>query len=275
MGFQINTNLGALKAYNALATVNAQTEKAQLRLASQKKINTVADDTSGFNVGKKLEAQVATQKSQLGNISSAQNYLATAESALQEINDKINQIAAKQTDSADQLKDGASIAKDIRTLASEISSILKSTNINGNQLLASTDGSTAVAAPTFNVGGSTLTFDFGSSDLGITALSSAISTTSLQNTTDATVLGFDTSAIASNVRTALGKIGNLNQALSSRQDYLTNAISNNTATISNLFDADMAAEQLNSTKGQIGSQVATAMLSQLNTAPQNLLSLFK
>ena len=29
MSFQINTNLDALKAYNALATVNSQTSKAQ------------------------------------------------------------------------------------------------------------------------------------------------------------------------------------------------------------------------------------------------------
>ncbi|MBI3123063.1 MAG: flagellar biosynthesis protein FliC, partial [Ignavibacteriales bacterium] len=38
MAFSVNTNLGALQAYNALAKVNAQTEKAQLRLATTKKI---------------------------------------------------------------------------------------------------------------------------------------------------------------------------------------------------------------------------------------------
>ncbi len=37
MGFQINTNIGALKAYNALAKLNSGAEKAQLRLATQKK----------------------------------------------------------------------------------------------------------------------------------------------------------------------------------------------------------------------------------------------
>jgi len=42
-----------------------------------------------------------------------------------------------------------------------------------------------------------------------------------------------------------------------------------------LFDADMAMEQLNATKAQIGGQVATAMLSQLNSQPQQILSLFR
>ena len=277
MGFQINTNVGALNAYNALAKVNAQTEKAQLRLATQKKINTVADDTSGYNVGKKLEAQTLKQKAQLNNISSAKNYLSTAESALQQINDKFNQISGKLVDAKDPLKDSAAIAKDIRTLANEITSILKSTDINGTQLLASTDGATAVSAPTYDVGGTALTFDFASSDLTVATLATTLGNTKLSSSTDATVLGTaaDVETAAGYVRTALGKVGNLQQSLDSRADYLTQAIANNTATISNIFDADMAFEQLNSTKGQIGSQVATAILAQVNAAPQQLLSLFR
>ena len=43
MGFGINSNIDALRAYNALATVNASTTKAQLRLATGKRINSVAD----------------------------------------------------------------------------------------------------------------------------------------------------------------------------------------------------------------------------------------
>ncbi len=276
MAFSVNTNLGALQAYNALAKINAQTEKAQLRLATQKKINSVADDTSGYNVGKKLEAQTLTQKAQLNNISSAKNFLATAESALQQINDKLNQIKSKQVDADDPLKDTASIAKDIRTLAAEIDSILKNTNINGTQLLASTDGSTALVASTFDVGGATFSVDFASSNLSVGTLATAVGSSGLQSSTDATVLDTtDITTVSNNVRSALGRIGNLSQTLDSRQEYLTAAIANNTATIANLFDADMAAEQLNATKGQISGQIATAMLSQMNSAPQNILSLFK
>lgn len=277
MGFSVNTNLGALQAYNALAKVNAETQKAQVRLATFKRINSVADDTSGYNVGKRLEAQTLTQKAQFNNISSAKNYLSTAESALQQINDKLNQIKAKQIDAADPLKDSASIAKDIRTLALEIDSVLKNTDINGTQLLASTDGSTAVSSATFNVSGATFSVDFASSSyLSTSTLATAIGATSgLQSTTDATVIAYDTTTVASNVRSALGRLGNLSQTLDSREQYLTAAIANNTATISGIFDADVAAEQLKATKGQIGSQIATAMLSQMNSAPQQILSLFR
>jgi flagellin len=275
MGFSINTNVDALQAYNALAKTNAATAQAQLRLATLKKINHVGDDTSGYNVGKQLEAQNSQMKAQLGNIQSAKNYLSTAESALQQIMDKLNQVGAKQIDASDPLKDSASIAKDIRTLANEIDSILKSTNINGAQLLASTDGSSSVSAPTYNVGGTSLTFDFASSDLGITTLAAAVSTTNLQSTTDATVLAFDVSSVSANVRAALGKVGNLSQSLSAREDYLTASVTNNESTLSSIFDADTVQEQLNATRGQIAQQIGIAMFSQMNIAPQNLLALFR
>ncbi len=276
MPFSVNTNLGALQAYNALAKVNAQTEKAQLRLATTKKINSVADDTSGYNVGKRLESQTKIQKAQLNNVSSAKNYLSTAESALQQINDYFTQIVGKQIDAKDPLKDTAAIAKDIRTLAAEIDSILKSTNINGAQLLASTDGSTAVTSPSYDVGGTAFTVDFASATyLNPAALATAIGTTNLQSTTDSTVLAYDTTTVAANVRSALGRLGNLSQSLDSREAYLSSAIANNTATIGKLFDADMAFEQLNATKGQIGTQIGISMLGQLNSAPSSLLSLFR
>ncbi|RJP65596.1 MAG: flagellar biosynthesis protein FliC [Ignavibacteriales bacterium] len=276
MGFSVNTNVDALSAYNALAKTNKATATAQLRLATLKKINSVADDTSGYNVGKQLEAQNGIMKAQLGNITDAKNYLSTAESALQQINDKLNQIQAKQVDADDPLKDSASIAKDIRTLASEIDSILKNTNINGTQLLASTDGTTALSDASFDIGGASFSIDFGSATyLNPSTLATAIGSASgLQNATDATVLDYDVTTVASNVRSALGRLGNLTQTVNSREEYLTAAVANNTATISSIFDADVAQEQLNATKGQIAGQIGTAMYAQLNSAPQNLLSLF-
>jgi flagellin len=275
MSFSINTNLGSLQAYNALAKVNANTTKAQLQLATQQKINSVADDTSGYNTGKRLQAQTMQQQSQLNNISDAQNYMATAESALSQINDKLNQIATKQVDAQDPLKDSASIASDIRTLAGEINSILKNTNINGVQLLSSTagNGNTVLDSPVFDVGGNSFTADFASDDyLKVSALATKV--TALQ-ANDNSVLTVDTSTVATNVRNSLGRLGNLEQTATSRQDYLTAAVTNNTATISNIFDADVVQQQINSAKDQIASQIATAMLSQMNSGPQNLLALFR
>ncbi|MCX6150656.1 MAG: flagellin [Ignavibacteriales bacterium] len=403
MAFSVNTNLDSLLAFNALLKVNNTTQKAQLRLATLKKINTVADDTSGFNVGKRLEAQTMKQKAELNNVSSAKNYMATAEMALQQVNDKLNQISAKYVDSQDALKDKSSIAKDINTLAGEIDSILKNTNINGRNLLAQADGTALASSATFGVGGNDFTADFASAsylnadaiktvlhggsvadpgvasyvgsnyltngqdtadiainstveityadgsydslifsapaepnrsnavisdafasfvatntdvDIPFTYVSGASPTTEyrtvsspknitsfvtesgydittligitrelsggsssggLMDTDTDTVLSAasDISSISNNVRSALGKIGNLSQTLASRSEFLTSSITNNTATIASIFDADVVAEQLNATKGGIAGQIGTAMFSQMNSAPQQLLSLFR
>ncbi len=262
MAFSVNTNLGALQAYNALAKVNAQTEKAQLRLATAKKINSVADDTSGWNVGKQLEASNLTMKSQLTNISSAKNFLNTAESALQQVYDKLNQIIAKQEDYKDPLKDATSLQNDVKTLADEINSILTNTKINAKDLLESVSSSfgAGATAVVINVGAK-----LGDNSTALTALRNG----------DATSMTTSITTFQSNVRTAITYLGNNLQTLDSREEFITSSIANNTAAISRLFDADMAAEQLNATKGQISGQIATAMLAQMNSAPQQILSLFR
>jgi len=73
---------------------------------------------------------------------------------------------------------------------------------------------------------------------------------------------------------AIGSVGNSIQRLDAKDDFLTAAIANSQASVSRLFDADMALEQLNATRAAIGSQAATAMLAQLNFAPQQVLQLF-
>jgi len=395
MAFAINTNLSAFQVYDSLAKINTNTQKAQLRLATMKKINSVADDTSGFKVGTTLQGQNAVKQADLNNVSSAINYISTAESSLQLINEKLNQISAKYQDSLDPLKSKTSIAKDINALADEIDSILKNTKINGSNLLAQADGTELAGNAVFGVGGD-VTMDFASSsylkvddlnavlnggavaDPGVHSYSGTVvnrndsapywgmtstveieyadgsaqsfnvtmgggmgivnelylamgvwmegarinieapnnpigqftvtaddsNITSLTTTSGVdmtTLLGItrhssasagagglrdsdaDTvlaaasnlTAVTNNVKAALGRIGNISQTLESRNEYLTSSIANNTALISKIFDADMAMEQLNATKGSIGGQVGINMLSQVNAAPQQLLSLFR
>jgi len=261
MPFQINTNLDALSAYNALAKVNASTTKAQLKLATMKRINSVADDTSGFRVGKELEAENLRYQAQLGNISSAKNWLATGESALMQVLDKLNQIDAKQQDALDPLKNQNALAEDVRVLANEIDNILQNTTINGVNVLAS-------ANQNFGAG-TTLTVNIGA-QIGDNATTiTALTASGTGNLTT------NINTFRNNIKTSLGYIGNRAQTFDSREEFITAAKLNNTATISRFFDADMAMEQLNVTKGQIGIQIGTAMLSQVNVAPQSLLSLFR
>jgi flagellin len=65
------------------------------------------------------------------------------------------------------------------------------------------------------------------------------------------------------------------QRLDIKEETLNVSISNAQSSVSRLFDADMAYEQLNATKGSIMQQAATAMLAQLNASPQQVLQLFQ
>ena len=267
MSFNINTNLGALNAYNALKKINDQTTKAQLRLATQKRINSVADDTSGYRVGKELEGKVAVMKAAQGNVGSAKNLLSTTETALSSINDLVIQIKGKIADSSDPTKNLDALAKDVKALGTEIENIFTNTKFNDTALLSGT-GLPASSNFVFKTGESeTTTVNFGTFN--------TLDLSSITGATSATISSISVDTIDSAVKDGLGQIGNFVQRLDIKDDYLSSAITNATASVSRLFDADMAMEQLNATKGQIGGQVATSMLSQLNSAPQNILSLFR
>ena len=216
MAFSVNSNVGAQKVYNALAATTTKTQSAQLRLATSKKVNSASDDTSGWNVGKQLEAQSLKMKSQLSNISSASNFLSTAESALQQVYDKLNQIVSKQEDAKDPLKSAASLQGDIKSLADEVSAILSNTKINGADLLQS-------AASSFGAGATAVSINIGAQ---IGENSAAITALQLGNAASLTT---DITTFQTNVRTAITYIGNQSQVLNSRAEFLTASIANNDA----------------------------------------------
>jgi flagellin len=287
MGFRVNTNTDALQAYYQLAKVNAETTKAQLRLSSGKRILNVGDDTSGFNVGTSLKGKVSVMKGAQGNISAAKNLLATAEGALLGINDLMTKIEGKLSEAINPVSDRTALQDDVKALANEIQSILLNTKFNDAKILHSGAG-TGFA---FQVGESTdtLNLDFASSiastggggyggsvSVSLGSFANVTATTLMSTSGASSVQGLQTALtnLKTAVSGALGKIGNFSQRLDIKDDTLNVAISNAEASISRLFDADMAMEQLSATRGSILQQAGTAMLAQLNFAPQQVLQLF-
>ena len=270
------SNMGAQKAYNAMSKLNASTEKAQLRIATQKKINSVADDTSAFNIGKALEAKVSLMKSAQKNVGSAKDLLATAETQLISMRDQITQIKAKIGDSGNSAVDLNSLQEDIKAIANEMSAAISNTKFNDTVLL----GTTAAAGFSFQTGVSSsdtiavdyaddVASDFNAAKTVIDTLSSASARA------DFTALETTLDAFESTVTSSLGKIGNFTQRLEAKDDFLSTAVANSEASIGRLFNADMAEEQLESTKNNIGTQISQSMFSQMNASSQQVLSLFR
>jgi flagellin len=220
------------------------------------------------------------------NIGSAKDMLATAETQLISIKDLITQIRTKLADASNAASDKDRISDDIKAMGKELESIFTNTKFNNTQLLVSTaTGNTGIF--TFQTGADftdVLGIDFGA-ELAGSYTSAGVGGVSLEINTGlasiaavtATTIGDINTALSNfegNVDTALANVGNSVQRLDVKENFLTNAIANSKASVSRLFDADMVMEQLNATKGQIGGQVATAMFSQLNLSPQNILQLF-
>ena len=82
-------------------------------------------------------------------------------------------------------------------------------------------------------------------------------------------------AALSAVNTARANLGAYQNRFSSVVASLQTASENLSASRSRIQDADFAKETANLTRGQILQQAGTAMLSQANSAPQNVLSLLK
>jgi flagellin len=297
MSFQINTNIGALNAYNALAKTNAEAYQAQLRLATRKKINSVADDTSGFATGKSLDQKVKLMQAAQNNVGSAKDMLSTAETQLISVKDLITQIKSKVADASNPAADKTRLANDIKALGEEIGNIFNNTKFNDTNLLVSSSNGAGQSFD-FQTGASStdsLKVDYASANLAGTSAATIGSATvsglnqkiadSLSDLESLTASSATAASIGSlsaklatfesSIDTALSSVGNYKQRLDIKDEFLTSAIANSTASVSRLFDADMAMEQLKATKAQIGGQIATSMLSQLNTQPQNILSLFQ
>jgi len=288
MGFKVNTNIDALNAYYNLAKVNNDLTKSQLRIASGQKLQHVADDTSGFNVGNSLKGKVKIMEGAQGNISAAKDLLSTAESNLLGVNDLLTKIEGKLSDATNPTADPTAIGDDIKALAQEITSKLQSTKFNNTNLLYSAAGSGFV----FQVGEATdtLKLDFASTIAsgttnGFTTSFSAslssfinVSTSYLTSTSggDGGLKGLTSAltSLKSAVTGALGKIGNFTQRLDIKEETLNTGIANAKSSISRIYDTDMAWEQLSAMRGTILQQSATSMLAQLNMAPQQVLQLF-
>lgn len=102
-----------------------------------------------------------------------------------------------------------------------------------------------------------------------TAANVTYSTTDANNDLDNLNKAIDS---ISNFRSQIGAVQN---QLSYTVDNLQTAITNVTASRSNLTDADLAEEVTNMTQSQILTQAATSVLAQANSAPQAILQLLQ
>jgi len=279
---RINTNIGALNALNALKSVNRMLEKSQLRLATGKRVNEVADDPAGFVISTRLNARSRGLSTALDNVGTAKNVLAIAEGGLLNISDILVTMKEKVTQAASDTLSSAernAIKTELEQLTAEIDNIVDETTFNNISLLSGNyrNKSIQTGEDTTN----TFTINIvkqGTTSSGFTSASLEVDTNNVSTNVftaagSSTALSKIDSAIEI-VSDALQNIGAYISRMSVKESTLSISITNTEATKSRIMDADLAKEQLNATKYLILQQTSTAQLAQANVTPQNVLALF-
>jgi len=274
---RINTNIAAFNSLNALKYINRRLEISQLKLATGFRVNEVSDDPAGFTISKRLDARARGLSVAIDNVGTAKNVLSIAEGGLLNIQNILITMKEKVTQAASDTLGSAernAISTEINELTDEIDNIVAETTFNNTALIDGTyvNKSYQTGEGTTN----TMMFSITSDNTanGLSVDSSNVSSRVFTASGSSVALSNVDSAIET-IADALQKIGATVSRMGVKESTLRIAITNTQATKSRIMDADIASEQLESTRLQILQQTATAQLAQANVAPQNVLALFQ
>lgn len=269
MALRINTNVEAINVHNNLTLSSNALSASMKRLSSGKRINSAKDDASGLAVANNFRAKISAMRVASQNASEANSMLQTADGAYSKITDILVRMRDLATQAAsDQTEQRDKLDTEFQALADEIDRIAGATTYGSMTLTAGT------ATYTFQVGAGTGTDD------SVAIAFSAVSTGALGLGSSAiTSVGVATAAMAaidsalSSMNTYMANVGAYQNRLQYTIENLNISIENFSASESVIRDADMAYEMTLFTKNQILQQTGIAMLSQANSAPQQIMQL--
>ena len=280
----INTNLMSLNAQRNLSATQSALATSVQRLSTGLRVNSAKDDAAGLAIAERMNTQVRGMNVAIRNANDAISLAQTAEGALSKINDmgqRMRELAVQSANATNNDTDRASLDAEFQALSAEIKRNLDGTSFNGTKLFA------ALATMTFQVGANNAATD-----------QIAVVTTNL--TADTTMTGIlggggGGGATAADIKTvdksrdALTKLDTMLATVNSKRaefgatqnrfeaviQTLQVSAENQTAARSRIMDADFASETAALTRSQVLQQAGTAMLSQANSLPNNVLSLLR
>lgn len=304
-GARIRTNTPAENAYNALQASSNNIALRQLRLSTGKRINSAADDVSGYITSRALGARNGALRSALMAVGDASNVANIAQDGYDNINNLLTSIkdaAATASSGALGTDEKIALSKSAYRLAQQIQTVVDSTVFGGRQLIGggfsgdfvigydaanslltlAVDLTTTASQTNFNVDGvfnvnvTSNTNFAGVTGLNLNSLDS-VSPTDLQLfSNDKISLTLSSLSLAlNNVNKVASYLGGMVNRLSSQEEALKSQITNYRAAISRLEDADVALEQLELVKAQFLQQTSVTSLAQANQSPQTFLQLMR
>jgi flagellin len=266
----INTNIAALDAANDLNQSNSMLNASLARLSTGSQLVNASDNPAGLAESISLNAQIGQTTAANDNIGNATSFLQTQDGYLQQIGTALDQMATL----AIQAQDGTISSSQLADYNAEFTALgayitdTASKTFNGVSLFSST----GISVTTDGNGDP---FSLTSVSLGTgTVYATAAGDTLTSSATAATALT-DVTAAISQLGTDRASVGADEERLQYTGQALSVLSTNLTAANSQISDVDVATESTNFAKYQILVQSGTAMLSQANQNPQNVLKLIQ
>ena len=276
----INTNIMSLNAQRNLSATQSALATSVQRLSTGLRVNSAKDDAAGLAIAERMNTQVRGMNVAIRNANDAISLSQTAEGSLSKINDmgqRMRELAVQSANATNSDSDRQNLDAEYQALAEEIKRNLAGAAFNGTKLFAT------AAALTFQVGANAATTDqitINTENLAGDAKFTAV----IGNNTKPDGIATVTAASA-----ALGKLDDMLALVNSKRaefgatqnrfeaviQTLQVSAENQTAARSRIMDADFASETAALTRAQVLQQAGTAMLSQANSLPNNVLSLLR
>jgi flagellin len=291
---RVNHNVAAMATQGSMFRVNRDINKSLEKLSTGLRINRASDDAAGLGVSESLRTQVKGTAIAMRNAQDGIAAITVAEGAANEVSDilqRMRELAVQSSNDTLTSKERVYTNTEFKQLTSEIDRIAAVTNYNGMKLISS---SGTTANDRFGIGGSgsSLWIDANSSygADSITITIDTLSTTFLGAGAQGGGVANVASASLTSQAAAVSALQSLDESISSvnlmrsnmgafinRLEHAINNLSisntNQQAAESLIRDVDFAQETTQFTKNQILMQSSTAMLSQANVLPQNVLQL--
>jgi len=274
----VNTNVMSLVAQTNLNNTQGKLNNAITQLSSGLRINSAMDDPAGLAIATGMQSQVNGMNQGVINANAAISMAQVADGAMGSVSNMLQQMrtlaveAANGTNGSGAGSADANLDAEYQQLAAQIKNTLGSTVFNGIQVFSQ------ATAITYQVGANT------TDQIGV-ALGVAGNTLATDLALQSGSLGgVINPASASAAITAIDKaLGDLNSARASNGAYeiqfqqVVNSMQinsqNTAAAVSQIMDTNYAQATSALTQAQIVQQAGTAMLSQANMIPQNVLTL--
>ena len=271
----------SLNAQRNLTTTQGALATSIQRLSTGLRVNSAKDDAAGLAIAERMNAQVRGMNVAIRNANDGISLAQTAEGAMGKLGDnlqRMRELAVQSANDTNGASDRTALNAEYQQLAEENARVIANTSFNGQALLTGAGGTAGVFA--FQVGAGT------SADNQISITTTDVATAMGANTQGATAtLGADATTARTamtDIDTALTAINGARATMGASQSRFESVISNlqiasenQSAARSRIMDADFAAETASLTRAQVLQQAGTAMLSQANSIPNNVLSLLR